>query len=185
MLDKKQLTSIVLTLQSGGTIAYPTEAVYGLGCDPRNEIAIQKVLSLKKRSPEKGLILIGHDWQLFSNWIEPIPAERLEIILKTWPGPFTWIFPARKNISPILTGKFNSLAIRVTHHPIAKTICEAFDHPIVSTSLNLDSEPPIKSFEQAILQFDKKIDVIVPGDIGNQQNPSKIRDALTGKVFRE
>src|SRR5260221_11728463 len=87
-------------MQEGGIIAYPTEAVFGLGCDPLNEPAVMRVLRLKNRSPDKGVILIASSWQQLEPLVQHLPPDKLKKVLDTWPGPVTWVFPAA-DIVPI------------------------------------------------------------------------------------
>ena len=179
------LKQAVAVLKAGGIIAYPTEAVYGLGCDPFNEQAVQKLLNLKKRPEEKGLILITHSWDAVSHLTEKIPSEVLLKVLKTWPGPYTWVFPAKLNLVPEwIRGKHNSVAIRITSHKITKNICENFGKPIVSTSANIDGQKETHTKAEVLSQFPSGIDYIIEGDTDNLKKPTPIYDVLTGKALR-
>lgn len=172
------------TLQQGGIIAYPTEAVYGLGCDPFNEQAVTRILELKQRSIDKGLILIAASWQQVQALTQSIPNEVLQKALDSWPGPYTWIFSATTKVPKWITGSHDTIALRVTAHPIAKAICEAYNGPIVSTSANIEGKTPAKTYEEVQQQFPQGIDYIVPGDVGNLAQPTAICDVLTDKVLR-
>lgn len=180
----KDIEFALQILKKGGIIAYPTEAVFGLGCDPFNEIAVQKILNIKKRDVEKGLILIAASWEQVKELTQTIPDDRLKIILGTWPGPFTWVFPAAPRVSKWIKGGHNSVALRVTDHPIAKLLCEKFGRPIVSTSANFSGEEPVRNFQEAQKKFSNLVDFILPGETGSLNNPTIIKDALTGKVLR-
>lgn len=175
---------VIACLNRGGIIAYPTEAVYGLGCNPFNETAVHKIVQLKKRSLAKGLILITHDWQCVADLIMPIPEERMVEIQKTWPGPYTWIFPASKKVPLWIKGQHNSIALRVTAHPIAREICSSYGLPIVSTSANTAFESPFKTAQEVSQHFGEQIDMIVPGEVGNLLQPTTIRDAVSGQIIR-
>jgi L-threonylcarbamoyladenylate synthase len=171
-------------LKTGGIISYPTEAVFGLGCDPFNKNAVLKLLQLKQRSIAKGLILIAANWEQIKNLTLPIDEKSLAKIFQTWPGPCTWIFPANEKCPKWITGKYTSVALRITNHPIAKTICEEFAGPIVSTSANIEGSAPARTVEEVQQQFAAGIDLIVPGAVGNLQQPTIIRDALTNETIR-
>lgn len=172
-------------LRTGGIIAYPTEAVYGLGSDPFNETAVHRLLAIKQRSVTKGLILLAHSWATISYLTLPIPKDKLSKALATWPGPTTWIFPANLNVVPAwIRGVHNSLAIRITAHPIAKSLCELFAAPIVSTSANIEGQVPARSYQEVQQIFDDKIDYIVEGKIGDLKKPTPIYDVLTGEILR-
>lgn len=171
-------------LREGGVIAYPTEAVFGLGCDPFNEKAVMHLLQLKNRHVDKGLILIASDWKQLELLVEYIAPDHLKKILATWPGPFTWVFPASVLVPEWIRGRHSTVAIRVTDHPIAKELCHSFGKPLVSTSANIEGHPPARKEEDVGKIFAEKIDLIVNGAVGGLAKPTEIRDALTGKVLR-
>lgn len=179
-----QHSSFLAVLNAGGIIAYPTEAVYGLGCDPLNEAAVKRLCELKHRPIEKGLILIASDWQQLEPYVQTIPEENLKKIFSTWPGPITWVFPASKFTPTWITGQHHSVAIRVTAHPIARNICMAYNKPVVSTSANLNTQLPARDAKTVQDIFGNNIDFIVPGNVGAENKPTAIYDALTGHVLR-
>lgn len=171
-------------LKNKGVIAYPTEAVYGLGCDPFSKSAVEKILKLKKRDVSKGLILIAANWEQIKELTNPVPKEKLEQAFKTWPGPVTWVFPASDKAPKWITGKHDSIALRITDHPVAKKLCEEFGGPIVSTSANLESHSPAKT-EMAVKEyFPKDVVCFVLGEVGNLSRPTSVYDVLTGKIIR-
>jgi L-threonylcarbamoyladenylate synthase len=178
-----RLRQAVHTLQDGGVIAYPTEAVYGVGCDPWNDDAILDLLELKQRPWEKGLILIASDFNQLQNFIQPVPAELLKQLQQTWPGPVTWLLPVRPEVSELLTGEHDTIAVRVTAHPLTRRLCEAFDGAIVSTSANLAGLRPAMNAHQVRWQL-PMIDYVLAGALGGAKQPSQIRDAQTGAVLR-
>lgn len=171
-------------VRRGGIIAYPTEAVYGLGCDPFNPEAVFRLLELKKRPVDKGLILISDRFERLSPLLAPMPKDRLSLIKDTWPGPVTWVIPASPEVPSWLTGRHASLAVRVTAHPIAAALCRASGMPLVSTSANLSQHPPARSALEALIRCDNQLDFILHGATGNQQQPTQIRDALSGRILR-
>ncbi|KTD23051.1 L-threonylcarbamoyladenylate synthase [Legionella londiniensis] len=171
-----------ILLQLGKIIAYPTEAVYGLGCDPFNEVAVNQLLALKKRPQEKGLILLISNWEQLSGLIDDIPSDKLAEVKKSWPGPVTWIFPKNKALPAWLTGSHNSIAIRMSAHQTAQELCK--DGPLISTSANLSGEPPARSHDELVEQFPQGIAGLVAGDLGGALNPSAIFDVLTGRKLR-
>ncbi|CAK9886464.1 MAG: Threonylcarbamoyl-AMP synthase [Candidatus Erwinia impunctatus] len=173
-------------LQRGEVIAYPTEAVFGLGCDPDDESAVMNLLKLKNRSVEKGLILIAADYQQLVSYVDDalLSAEQKSRIFASWPGPVTWVFPARTDTPRWLTGKFSSLAIRVSDHLPVIGLCQAFDKPLVSTSANLTSFPPCRNIDEVRLQLGTTFPAL-DAATGGRLNPSEIRDALTGQLIRQ
>lgn len=172
-------------LRAGAVIAYPTEAVFGLGCDPENEAAVQRLLSLKGRPLAAGLILIGSSFGQFEDWVGAVTAAQLELAGATWPGPVTWLFPRGARAPAWITGEHDSLAIRVTAHAPSIALCEAFGGPVVSTSANPRSAPPARSAGQVETYFGSYLGGILEGALGGNSRPSEIRDLRTGHLIRE
>lgn len=168
---------------SGGVIAYPTEAVFGLGCDPLSAAAVAKLLAIKQRDPGKGFILIAADIVQLEPYIEVSDKVR-DQLLKTWPGPITWVVPAAQGVPDWLTGGRTTLAVRVTAHPVARALCAATGFALTSTSANLSSHPPIRSSLAVRRLLQDKLDYIMPGKVGAQRKPTEIRDALSGRLLR-
>lgn len=182
MIEKQ----VISQLSQGGVIAYPTEAVFGLGCDPDNPEAIKRLLSVKQRPVEKGLILISDDFEKLVPYVDlsDIPAEKVEWMFSHWPGPFTFVIPKSSKTSEWVAGSHTTIAVRVTSHPIASALCHAFEKPIVSTSANLAGEPAITDLQQLQREIGPKVDSIVSGELGEQNNPSTIIDLVSGKTLR-
>ncbi len=171
-------------LHRGEVIAYPTESVYGLGCDPNNLDAIEQLLLIKSRSAAKGLILIASDISQLEPWVDFSQVPDMQLLVKSWPGAETWIVPARKHISPLLTGSHNTLAVRVTAHPIASSLCQQFKGPITSTSANRNGQREASDLFTARQFFNDKVNHYLPGIISGNNNPSRIRNALNGQTIR-
>ncbi len=180
------LAFCVEKLRQQAVIAYPTEAVFGLGCDPDSENAVMHLLALKQRPVEKGLILIAADYQQ----LEPYVADReLSVVQRDrmfacWPGPVSWVVPASPKTPRWLTGCFDSLAVRVSDHPGVQSLCRAFGKPVVSTSANLSGLPPCRTAEAVMQQFGEDFPVML-GDTGGRQNPSEIRDVIINELIRQ
>jgi len=179
-----QLKQAVQCLKGGGVIAYPTEAVFGLGCDPLNPYAVTRLLQLKQRDIAKGLILIAADQAQLSVYIEPPSATMQAELDATWPGPVTWLLKPRPTIPQWLTGAHDSLAVRVTAHPLTRTLCQAFGGPLVSTSANPSQQPPARNTLTVHRYFHDQLDYIVSGPLGARAKPTEIRDARTGRILR-
>lgn len=173
-------------LNTGKVLAYPTEAVFGLGCDPDCESAVLTILSLKNRPVEKGLILIAANFQQLIPYIDmPSLTEKQKSQMRaSWPGPVTWVVPKNKNTPYFLSGKFDSIAIRVSNHPVVSEICKTFGKPLVSTSANLSGKEPCRTIIEIEQQFGKHFPIL-DGKIGDRLNPSEIRDIKTGKIIRQ
>lgn len=174
-------------LEGGGVIAYPTEAVFGLGCDPMDQEAVFRVLQLKERHVRNGLILIAANLEQLQEYILPLEhlgEFRAKEIRTTWPGPNTWILPCRSTVPYWLTGEHRSLAVRVTNHPVAAKVCKYFGSPIVSTSANLHGRAPTRTMFETRKVFGNSVDYIVPGCVDKDKTPSVIRDGVSGKTLR-
>ena len=173
----------VATLRDGGVIAYPTEGVWGLGCDPDDPAALQAVLTLKQRDPAKGLILIAGDIAQVAPWLEGISEAQRETLLATWPGPNTWLVPDNGRAHPLLRGAHDRVALRVSDHPLVAALCAAYGGPIVSTSANPAGAEPARDLATVRRYFGASL-VAVDGALGGQARPSRIRDLVTGKTLR-
>ncbi|NOR51559.1 MAG: tRNA threonylcarbamoyladenosine biosynthesis protein RimN [Gammaproteobacteria bacterium] len=183
MVTPYQLRLAARYLSGGAVISYPTESVYGLGCDPLNIDAIRHILAIKQRDWTKGLILIAASLEQISPYIDPGFAitEEME---QSWPGAVTWIVPAHPDVPLELTGGHSTIAIRVTAHPVASALCRAFGSAVVSTSANISGHPVIRTTTKLHKSFGRTIDYYLPGELGAGLNPSEIRSAITGEVLR-
>lgn len=171
-------------LSRGGVIAYPTEAVYGLGCDPANPEAVQRLLALKHRSWRKGLILIAAELDDLAPWIAPLTADIRERVTSTWPGPVTWLLPAADDSPAFVRGAHDTVAVRVTAHPVAARLCRNWGGALVSTSANPGGGEPARDAAAVRALFGDSIDLVIEGDVGGLGQPTPIRDARTGKTIR-
>lgn len=170
-------------IRDGGVVAYPTEAVYGLGCDPGNPRAVQRIKTLKHRPPGMGLILIAAEPEQLAGWIDPSAAE-LKALLTPTSKPTTWIITAGPLAGRWLTGARTTLAVRITEHALAADLCRNAGMPLVSTSANRRGRPPARSALSVRCRFGAGIDLLVPGETGPALRPSEIRVAATGHCLR-
>lgn len=184
-MGKNNIQIACSLLKNGGIVAYPTESVWGLGCDPFNESAVQRILELKKRSLDKGLILVAGEFEQLEELIAPLSEQFLDRLRNSWPGPTTWLIPDPLNCFPNwIKGQHSSVAIRISAHPIVSALCRRFGRPIVSTSANSSGEREIKSKSELKGQFGVNIDYIVNGKLGGNDSASTIKDLTTNKVLR-
>lgn len=173
-------------LRAGGVVAYPTEAVYGLGCDPHDRRAVERVFVLKQRSLEQGMLLIGANFVQVAPFIDftRVPEPVLAEVRASWPGPFTWIFPRADNAPPWVVGKHAGIALRVTAHAPAAALCEAFGGALVSTSANPHNQPPARNAATVRDYFGDALDDVLDAPVGALDRPTVIRDALNGAIIR-
>jgi L-threonylcarbamoyladenylate synthase len=169
-------------LEAGGVIAYPTEGVFGLGCLPDNAGAVARILTIKNRDPDMGLVLIVANTGQLDGWTS-LPAGELSLPSSDT-APVTWIIPASKAVPQWIRGRHRGIAVRQTTHPVARALCAAVDSPLVSTSANLSGRPPVRNALILRRSFDALVDYVVPGDCGPASGPSEIRDLRTGKILR-
>lgn len=174
----------VVTLRRGGVIAYPTESVWGLGCDPHNETAVARLFALKQRPAGLGVVLIGAELEHVARYIDPLPAPAMRRVLSTWPGPHTWIFPRTRAVPPSITGEHAGIAVRVTAHVQAAALCRAFGGAIVSTSANRHGATAAHTAVEVRSIFGDGIDFVLDGELGGLARPTRIRDAATGDTLR-
>lgn len=170
-------------LQQGQVIGYPTEAVWGVGCDPYNEAAFQSLLRLKQRPLEKGVIVVAANWEQAEPLLSELSAEQQQLLKNSWPGPNTWVVPNNGRLPEWISGKHASIAIRVSAHPIVKALCENFGGILVSTSANPSGMAAAKTRVMVKKYFGESI-YLAPGQTGKESKPSTIRDAITGKRLR-
>jgi len=183
-MSRLRLRAVARTVWAGGIVAYPTEAVYGLGCDPSNESSVHRLLALKRRPLHKGLILIAADFAQLAPFLQPLSADDQARLAATWPGPYTWLVPAWANTPYWLRGCHETLAVRVTAHPLAAALCRACGHALVSTSANFSGHPPARSALAVRRQLGQSIDALLPGPTGGVAKPTEIRDLRSNQLVR-
>jgi L-threonylcarbamoyladenylate synthase len=168
---------------NGGILAYPTEAVYGLGCSAYCLPAIDRIIRLKRRNSSKGLIIVGSDIKQFEDIIDIDKILNISEILATWPGHVTWIFPAKPRVPDWLTGKNRGIAVRISAHSVVNQLCKKAG-VLVSTSANPTGLKAATDSAQVRGYFGNKLDYIYPGSAGQANKPSEILDAISGNVLR-
>jgi L-threonylcarbamoyladenylate synthase len=183
--NEKSILKAAEIVLNGGVIAYPTDTVYGLGCDPFNEASLKKLLEVKRRTG-KGLPVLAVDIEnakriaLFSKIAE-------EIANKMWPGSLTLILPKKESLPSIVTAGLNSIAVRVPNHKIALNLIKLCGGLIIGTSANISGEKPCVTAEEVYNQLNDKIDLILDGGKTPLMKPSTILDLTIDvpKILRE
>ena len=182
-MTSAELSKAACLLRQGGVVAHACEGVWGLACDPWNESAVQKILSIKQRESAKGLIVIAHDASEFSLEVDELDFQRRKEVTKSWPGHTTWILKSDR-FPEAVTGGRGTIAARVPDHEQARALCESFGGPLISTSANVSETEPARTEEQVRLTVGASVDFVLPGQIGEADGPSRIRDATSGATFR-
>lgn len=176
-------------LKQGQVLAYPTEAVWGLGCDPFNQQAFQDILELKHRPVEKGVILLAGHLEQVEHLLQNLEFSLRNQVIASWSNrqeterATTWLLPADQHIPTWIKGQHPLVAVRVTTHPLCVELCDSFGGFIVSTSANPAGLTPAKSLEEAQDYFGSSLHYL-DGKLGLSQEPSRILNALTGEVIR-
>jgi L-threonylcarbamoyladenylate synthase len=165
-------------------VAYPTEAVWGLGCDPWDDMAVARLLALKQRSPARGLILVAGAISQFEWLLADLSAAQQSRLSLSWPGPTTWLVPHRQLVPRWICGEHETVALRVSDHPVTVELCMAYGGPIVSTSANISGHRPATELYQLRHIFGTELDYLVPGPLGGHPRPSMIKDLVSDRVVR-
>lgn len=189
-LSDPQVCAAARLLQQQAVIAYPTESVWGLGCDPESLPAVKKLLRLKGRSVSKGLILIAANAEQFAPFLTGLEPDALQRFQTPQQKPTTWLVPNNGFAAEWISGGHDTLALRITDHPLAAALCQLFGAPLVSTSANPQGQPAAINAEQVQGYFgqavaSQSLDFLTPGTVGDAVKPSEIRHLLSGEIVRE
>ncbi|WP_427980522.1 Sua5/YciO/YrdC/YwlC family protein [Agarivorans sp.] len=171
-------------ISQGAVLAYPTESVYGLGCDPDSQQAVNRILQIKQRPVEKGLILLASELSQLLPYIDyaALSEQQRQLLVTPQARPTTWLVPISAATPPWICGQFSSVAVRLTAHPVVASLCQLIAKPLVSTSANLSGEPPAQSAEQAAQLAG--VELVFDGPLGGATQTSQIKDISTGQVIR-
>jgi L-threonylcarbamoyladenylate synthase len=179
-----EISEAVERLRTGHVVAYPTEAVYGLGCDPHSESAIRHLLSLNERPESAGFVLVASHYSQLQPWVAETPEDLLEKAMQSWPGPKTWLFPRAPGVSDLVAGSHDTIAVRITAHKPSIKLCNAFGAALISTSANPRALEPARSAAEVADYFGAELGGILAGPLGHSKRPSEIRDLISGRIIR-
>lgn len=179
-----RIRQAVHVLSGGGIIAYPTEAVWGLGCDPLDEFAVARILELKDRPMQKGLILVAASQQQFEWLLHDLTLAQRSRLELSWPGTTTWLVPHRGRVPQWISGDHDTVALRVSDHRVTRALCQAYGGPLVSTSANAAGCRAAREQFQVRRYFGDAVDYLVPGNLGGRRSPSMIRDLVSDRIIR-
>ncbi len=184
MQDYLVLQNAAEIIDQGGVVAYPTESTFGIGCDPNNLSALKRILSIKQRNVEKGLIILVSDIKQAEPYILPLNQQQIETINQPNERATTWLIPRKKLLPQELCGIHPKLAVRVTNHPVAKALCEKLGYPLVSTSCNLSGQSAMSDACAIKVKMGDKLDMVISGKVGGQE-ASQIIDLESGQILRK
>ena len=179
----QHLLSAAQIIQAGGVIAYPTESVYGLGCDPFNQDAVMQLLAIKQRPVSKGLILIGETLAQLAPYLR-LNDQQAARLQQQWPAPVTYLVEANEHLPGWVRGQHRKVAVRVPDHPLARQLCNLAGQPIISTSANISGRPAACNRYQVARQLGDQLDFIVSGACDRASKPSTIIDLESGRILR-
>lgn len=184
-MQPHQLRKLKRVLIQGGIIAYPSETLWGLGCLPRDERALQKLALIKQRPLHKGFILIASDIAYCLEYIHPDfhQMARHKVICNLQ-QPTTWLVPKSNRTPPLLTGNFPNIAIRISPHPFIRQLCDSIKTAVVSTSANLNRHPSLNSALLIEHNFKRQLAYIVKGYESGNGTASRIKELQTGATIR-
>jgi L-threonylcarbamoyladenylate synthase len=178
------MAEAVSALAAGGVVAYPTEAVFGLGCLPDRTDALERLLAMKSRDPDQGLILIGASYDQLRPFVDDLDPEVEARVLASWPGAVSWVLPARQGLHQLVTGGLGTVCVRVPDHAQARELCATLGSAITSTSANRRGEPPARDAAAVVQTLGELVDLVLDGPTGGRESPSEIRDGLSGESLR-
>lgn len=179
-----ETSGAVEKLRAGEILAYPTEAIYGLGCDPLIESAIRRLLVLKDRPESAGFVLIASNFEQLQPWLADTTADLINKAMQSWPGPVTWLFPRAAGVPDFVAGEHDTIAVRITAHESSRALCEAYGSALISTSANPRSQKPARSAAEVKDYFGTGLGGILAGPLGSASQPSEIRDLKSGNIVR-
>lgn len=183
MIPRLKLAQAIRIINAGGVIAYPTEAVFGLGCHPQSADAARRICALKQRSLRAGFILVADAPDRLADWIAPTVEEVRRLAAES-DRPVSWVLTAGPLAGEWITGGRSTIAVRITEHPVAAALCRMAGVPLVSTSANRRRRVPARTALAVRRLFGNDVDIIVPGATGGRARPSEIRNGRTGAVLR-
>lgn len=170
----KQVEAAACIIRDGGVVAVPTETYYGLAVDPFNTNALQKLFRLKRRPVSKPILVLIASSDQLDKLTAGIPNCYHALMEEYWPGPLTLVFPARPEVSPILTAGTGTIGVRLTPHPVTRKIIELTGAPITATSANISGYPAAASIEDVKRMFGKNLDYLVDGGAAVSTLPSTV-----------
>lgn len=183
-ISPHRLRQAARVLRGGGVVTHATEGVWGLACDPLDPRAVLRLLALKQRPAARGLIVIAARSEDLAMFVAPGADAAWQRARDSWPGPHTWLLPAHPDTPWWLTGDHHTIALRQSAHADTAALCAAFGGPLVSTSANISSHPPVRSSWQARARLGRAIEFVAGGIPDRPGRPSTIRDAVTGQILR-
>ena len=164
--------------------AYPTEGVWGLGCNPFSEKAVKKLINLKKRPKNKGIIVLAGSLQQLLPFTQHLSEKLKKRMNSKWPGPHTWLVPSSSDIPKWLIGPTGLVALRCSNHQTVIELTESLNMPICSTSANISGQEPAKNLDEIRTFFGNKV-LIIEGELGGLKKPTPVQNLESKEWLRK
>ena len=177
-VDREDINQALETLKNGGLILYPTDTIWGIGCDATNPAAVEKVFALKGREKSKSMLVLLHNDNQLASYVKEIPEVAYQLIEAT-ERPMTIIYSGAKNLAENAIAEDGSIGIRVVNHPFCQQLLQRFRKPIISTSANLSGKPSASNFDEIYMEIKEGVDYIVKFD---QHSTSKGKPSIIMKL---
>jgi len=180
-----ELKEAVRVLRAGGVILYPTDTVWGIGCDATNHKSVERVFEIKRRPSSKSMIVLLDNMGKIPNYVEEMPDVAWDLV-KYATEPLTVIYQKGKNLAPNVVGEDGSVAIRITREEVSRSLCRMLCRPLISTSANMSGQPSAATFGQISEEIKAAVDYIVPlrQNEHNMPPPSRIVKLYNDGVFK-
>ncbi|ERJ58611.1 L-threonylcarbamoyladenylate synthase [Sphingobacterium paucimobilis] len=159
-IDKEDVNQALETLKNGGLILYPTDTIWGIGCDATNPAAVEKIFALKERDKSKSMLILLHNENQLASYVREIPDVAYELI-EVYDRPITIVYSGAKNLAENAVAEDGSIGIRIVSHPFCQQLLQRFKKPIISTSANISGAPSALTFDQIDELIKEKADYIV------------------------
>ena len=181
-LDRTEARKAAEILRAGGVIVYPAETVYGLGCDPWNLGAWERIVRLKQRDSTRSMLLLADSREMVEEVAGKLGALAARLAEAFWPGSLTLVLRPEFTLPGWLYGPTGGVAFRVTTSPVSRAIIGEFGKPVVSTSANISGEPTVATFEEARRRFGDSVDLVMGSPVPLSGVPSTVVDVASGRV---
>ncbi len=178
--EREVLDLALSVLRQGEVIVFPTETLYGLGCDAFEEIAVQRLYNIKRRDVRKPILILVHDEDLLAECVVSVPRSAQLLAQRFWPGPLSLVLPASPRIPALLTAGTGKIGIRMSSSPLCLRLIKEFGRPVTATSANLSGQQNPQSVEGLLVVFNGKVPLILDGGVKEETSPSTVVD-LTSK----
>jgi len=166
-------------LRAGAVIIFPTETVYGIGCDLRDEPAIRRLFAIKQRPPDMPLMAHCADWAQVTDWVQEIPDRARPLMARFWPGPLALVLKRGPNVPDTAVAGGRTIGIRLVANPVAAELIRHLGAPIAGTSANISSEPATADFRQLSPKLLAQVDIALDAGTAGLGQPSTVLD-VTG-----